>query len=70
MRRRRSGLKVPNGTLKSRVPAETVEGRRRRSAYGAGWRWPAAPLDRRTRNVLGFVSERESWRAERLVAAA
>ena len=69
MRRRR--LNAPNASLKVRVPADTVEGRRRRSAYGAGWGWPAAPLDGgRTRNELGFESQSESWRAERLVAAA
>ena len=70
-RRRRSGRKAPNASLKVRVPADTVEGRRRRSAYGAGWGWPAAPLDGgRTRNELGFESQSESWRAERLVAVA
>ncbi|RDX51737.1 hypothetical protein OH76DRAFT_1470826 [Lentinus brumalis] len=67
-RRRRSGRKAPNASLKSRVPAD-VEGRRRRNAYGAGWGWPAAPLDG-SRNVLGFESRSESWRAERLVVAA
>ncbi|RPD54980.1 hypothetical protein L226DRAFT_571623 [Lentinus tigrinus ALCF2SS1-7] len=70
-RRRRSGRKAPNASLKTRVPADSIEDRRRRhaNAYGAGWGWPAGPLDG-SRNVLGFESQSRSWRAAPLVAAA
>ncbi|KAH9888042.1 hypothetical protein C8Q73DRAFT_839265 [Cubamyces lactineus] len=75
-RRRRTGRKP--SSAKARVPAAVgadVEGRRRRGAraYGAGWGWSAAAAEQVVGQRVDFGRipvQGETWRAERVVAAA
>ncbi|EIW54816.1 uncharacterized protein TRAVEDRAFT_73917 [Trametes versicolor FP-101664 SS1] len=70
-RRRRTGRK--SSSAKARMPSAVgadVEGRRRRTAYGAGWGWSAAERVTGQRVDFGRVPQREeSWRATRVLAA-
>ncbi|KAI0353943.1 hypothetical protein OH77DRAFT_1406115 [Trametes cingulata] len=71
-RRRRTGRK-PSAT-KSRVPVAVgtdVEGRRRRTAYGAGWGWSPAERAAGQRADFGRIPPQgQSWRAAPVAVAA